>query len=184
MKSNTRRDFLKKSVLTGVGLIAIPEILKKSSYAAGSPNKLIQFAQIGCGREGTVDYAETMKHSDLCWMVAVDDKKGPLWASKDNVLYPRIGPEGRIWMPSPDHYRNWLESIISRKDPIAPVDQSTRSLEACALSWIGMKLNRKLKWDAKEEKFIGDKEANSMLERKSRKPEYDVSLIMKKNGLA
>jgi hypothetical protein len=47
-----------------------------------------------------------------------------------------------------------------------------------------MKLNRKLNWDADKEIFIGDKEANAMLNRKVRKPEYDVALLMKKNGLA
>lgn len=114
----------------------------------------------------------------------VDTKKGPLWASNDKILYPRIGQEGKIWMPSADHYRNWLESIISRRDPIAPVDQSARSLEACAIAWIGMKLGRELNWDAKKEKFKGDKEANAMLSRKSRKPEFDIALLMKKAGLA
>jgi predicted dehydrogenase len=112
-----------------------------------------------------------------------DNKKGSLWASNDKILYPRVGPEGKIWMPSTDHYRNWLESILSRKDPIAPVDQSSRSLEACAITWISMKLNRKLVWDADKEIFIGDKEADAMLTRKARKPEYDVALLMKKNGL-
>ena len=87
-------------------------------------------------------------------------------------------------MPSADHYRNWLDSIISRKDPTAPVDQSSRSLEACAIAWIGMKLNRKLNWDAKKEKFIDDKEANAMLALQARKPEYDIALLMKKAGLS
>ena len=57
------------------------------------------------------------------------------------------------------------------------------SLEACAVAWIGMKMNRKLTWDAKKENFVGDKEANAMLSRKSRKAEYDVAMIMKKAGL-
>jgi hypothetical protein len=47
-----------------------------------------------------------------------------------------------------------------------------------------MKLNRKLYWDAVAEKFTNDKEANSMLARKVRKPEYDIALIMKKAGLS
>jgi myo-inositol 2-dehydrogenase/D-chiro-inositol 1-dehydrogenase len=137
------------------------------------------------GSEGTVFCArgsERVTASDP--VSTVDNKKGPLWASNDKILYPRIGAEGKVWMPSPDHYRNWLESIISRKDPIAPVDQSCRSLEACAVAWIGMKLGRELKWDAKKEVFIGDKDANAMLGRKARKPEYDLALIMKKAGLA
>jgi predicted dehydrogenase len=136
------------------------------------------------GSEGTVFCArgsERVTASDP--VSTVDNKKGPLWASNDKILYPRVGPEGKVWMPSPDHYRNWLESIISRQDPIAPVDQSCRSLEACAVAWIGMKLGRKLTWDAKKEMFKGDKEANAMLSRKARKPEYDLALIMKKAKL-
>jgi hypothetical protein len=87
-------------------------------------------------------------------------------------------------MPSADHYRNWLESILSRKEPIAPVEQSARSLEACAVAWIAMKLNRKLAWDSKKEMFVNDKDANAMVSRKARKNEYDIAQIMKKAGLA
>jgi hypothetical protein len=47
-----------------------------------------------------------------------------------------------------------------------------------------MKLNSKLTWDSKKEKFRGDKEANALLSRKSRKEEYDIAVIMKKAGLA
>jgi myo-inositol 2-dehydrogenase / D-chiro-inositol 1-dehydrogenase len=114
----------------------------------------------------------------------ITDKRGPLYASNDKILYPRVSPDGKIWMPSPDHYRNWLESINSRKDPIAPVDQSVRSLEACAVAWISMKLNRKLNWDINKEQFVNDKEANAMLSRKERKSEYEIDRIMKRAGLA
>lgn len=137
------------------------------------------------GSEGTVFCARGSARVTASDPVSANEsKKGPLWASNDKILYPRIGKEGKVWMPSADHYRNWLESIISRKDPIAPVDQSSRSLEACAIAWIGMKLNRKLTWDAKKEMFVGDNEANGMLSRKSRKAEYDIALLMKKAGLA
>jgi predicted dehydrogenase len=137
------------------------------------------------GTEGTVFCARGSARVTASDPVSANEsKKGPLWASNDKILYPRVGKEGKVWMPSADHYRNWLESIISRKDPIAPVDQSSRSLEACAIAWIGMKLNRKLTWDAKKEMFVGDNEANGMLSRKSRKAEYDVALLMKKAGLS
>jgi myo-inositol 2-dehydrogenase/D-chiro-inositol 1-dehydrogenase len=136
------------------------------------------------GSDGTVFCARGSERVTKSDPVAIsDEKKGPIWASKDSILYPRIEQDGKVWMPSIDHYRNWLESIISRKDPIAPVDQSSRSLEACAVAWIGMKLNRKLEWDSKKEMFTRDKEANAMLSRKARKPEYDIALIMKKAGL-
>lgn len=136
------------------------------------------------GSDGTVFCARGSEKVTASDPVSKGDKKGPLWASDDKILYPRVGKEGKIWMPSADHYRNWLESIISRIDPIAPVDQSCRSLEACAITWISMKLNRKLTWDAKKEMFAGDKEANSMLSRNPRTPEYDIAKIMKKAGLS
>ena len=136
------------------------------------------------GTDGTVFCARGSAKVTASDPVSVADKKGPLWASSEKILYPRIGKEGKTWMPSTDHYRNWLESILTRKDPIAPVDQSSRSLEACAIAWIAMKLNRKLYWDAVAEKFTNDKEANSMIARKVRKPEYDIALIMKQAGLS
>ena len=153
------------------------QVIMDNSFTNG-----IQFE----GSDGTVFCARGSERQTASDPVSagVDTKKGPLWATSDKILYPRIGQEGKIWMPSADHYRNWLESILSRKDPIAPVDQSARSLEACAVAWIAMKLNRKLTWDAKKEQFAGDKEANAMLSRKARKNEYDLAQIMKKAGLA
>jgi len=107
-----------------------------------------------------------------------------LYASDEKILSSRIGPDGKIWMPSDNHYRNWLENIISRKDPIAPVDESARSLTTCAISWIAMKLGRKLSWDPVKEQFVNDPEANEMLSRKPRKQEYDIQILMQKAGLA
>jgi hypothetical protein len=55
MGNNNRRDFIRKSILTGVGLIAVPSIYKGSLFSKGSANDLIRFAQIGCGRQCTED---------------------------------------------------------------------------------------------------------------------------------
>jgi predicted dehydrogenase len=152
------------------------EVIMDNSFPNG-----IQFE----GSDGTVFCARGAERQTKRDPVQnVDNKKGPLWASNDKILYPRIGPEGKVWMPSADHYRNWLESILSRKEPIAPVEQSARSLEACAVAWIAMKLNRKLAWDSKKEMFVNDKDANAMVSRKARKNEYDIAQIMKKAGLA
>jgi len=178
-----KADFMKEDVWT-VHTTYHVEMMYPGNIKVIMDNNFTNGIQFD-GTDGTVFCArgnERVTASDP--VNAGDNKKGPLWASSDKILYPRVGPEGKIWMPSADHYRNWLESIISRRDPIAPVDQSSRSLEACAIAWIAMKLNRKLNWDAKKEKFIGDKEANAMLSRKARKPEYDIALIMKKAGLS
>ena len=110
-------------------------------------------------------------------------KKSALRVSKKSILDPL--PSGAVrWMKSDNHYRNWLEAVKANRDPIAPIDQSARSLEACAAAWIGMKLGGKLTWDAKAERFVGNDAANALLGRKARKPEYDINLIMQKAGLA
>ena len=109
--------------------------------------------------------------------------KGPLRPSKKSILDPLPSSAVR-WMPSDNHYRNWLEAIKANRDPIAPIEHSARALETCATAWIGMKLGRKLTWDAKAERFVGDEAANALLSRKARKAEYDIALIMKKAGLA
>jgi myo-inositol 2-dehydrogenase/D-chiro-inositol 1-dehydrogenase len=106
----------------------------------------------------------------------------PLRASDPKILLPLDGNAVR-WMPSLTHHGNWLESIAANRQPIAPIQQSARSLEACAAAWIGMKLNRKLTWDAGTEMFVGDDAANALRGRQARKPEYDINLIMKKAGL-
>ncbi len=71
---------------------------------------------------------------------------------------------------SKSHHKNWLESVHSRKAPLAPADIAHRSNSACIVSWIAMKLGRPLEWDPKAEKFKNDAEANAMLTREERGP--------------
>jgi myo-inositol 2-dehydrogenase / D-chiro-inositol 1-dehydrogenase len=87
------------------------------------------------------------------------------------------------WPASSNHYLNWLEAIVANRDPIAPVDQAARSLQACATAWIAMKLKRKLTWDPNKEMFVNDKEANAMLDRKPRKAEYDIHALLANAGI-
>lgn len=107
----------------------------------------------------------------------------PLRASDPKILSP-LGPGAIRWMPSRTHHGNWLESIVANRQPIAPIQQSARSLEACAAAWISMKLKRKLTWDAATETFVNDDAANALRSRKSRKPEYDFEVILKNADIA
>lgn len=111
------------------------------------------------------------------------DTRPPLRASDKKLLTP-VGADGIRWMPSKSHHGNWLESIVANRQPIAPIEQSSRSLEACAAAWIGMKLKRKLTWDAATEMFVNDDEANALRGRPARKPEYDFNLVLQKAGIA
>ena len=79
---------------------------------------------------------------------------------------------------SAEQHRNWLECVISRKEPIAPAEVGHRSNSVCLLSQIAMKLNRKLYWDPMKERFKNDNEANSMLSRPQRFP-YGTDYVLK-----
>ena len=80
------------------------------------------------------------------------------------VLYPhmRIG--------SRPHHQNLIDAIKGNYESLVPAETAHRSCTACLLSWIGMKLGRKLEWDWKKEQFVNDAEANAMLEREERAP--------------
>ncbi|HWB61101.1 MAG TPA: Gfo/Idh/MocA family oxidoreductase, partial [Chthoniobacteraceae bacterium] len=89
------------------------------------------------------------------------DASDALRPSDPKILAP-FGADAKRWAPSPNHYFNWIDSILANTDPIAPVDQAARSLQACAAAWIAMKLKRKLTWDAARQVFVKDDKANAM----------------------
>ena len=106
----------------------------------------------------------------------------PLRAS-DNKLLDPLDDHAVRWQPSKSHFGNWLESIAANRQPIAPIQQSARSLEACCAAWISMKLGRKLQWDVATEKFVGDDAANALRHRPARKKEFDFEVALKKARL-
>lgn len=71
---------------------------------------------------------------------------------------------------SHDHMGNFFDCIKTRKQPISDVESQHRSVSACHLANISLRLGRKLAWDAAQEEFIGDSEANRMLSRPQRAP--------------
>ena len=72
--------------------------------------------------------------------------------------------------PSALHMQNFLECMRTRQDPVAPVEVGHRTNSLCIIMHIGMKLGRKLRWDPDTERFVGDEEANRMLDYSHRKP--------------
>jgi predicted dehydrogenase len=89
-----------------------------------------------------------------------DGKDEPLPAGGKSVDVPK----------SPGHFRDWLDSIRSRKLPIADVEIGHRTTALCQLGNIAMWSKRKLLWDWKAERFIGDAEADKLLGRENRAP--------------
>jgi len=94
------------------------------------------------------------------WKFFKDGKEEKLPEGGKTVDVPR----------SPGHFRNWLDSIRSRKLPIADVEIGHRTTALCQIGNIAMWAKRKLRWDWKAERFIGDPEADRLLGRENRAP--------------
>lgn len=96
--------------------------------------------------------------------------RGKIQAEPQDLLRDKI-KDGEIRLyESKNHMLNFLECVRSRKDPVAPVEAGHRSNTVCILAHIAMKLGRKLKWDPSAERFVGDDDANRMLDYPHRKP--------------
>ena len=109
-----------------------------------------------------------------------NEGKAPLEASDPKIIQSKIR-KNEIHLPvSADHHRNWLDSVKSRKEPIAPVEVAHRSCSACLIHHIAMKIDRKLYWNPEKEQFINDDQANSMLSRPQREP-YTILNSLKQN---
>lgn len=107
-----------------------------------------------------------------------DTKLEALDASDKKILDSVIGPDEIQLYKSPEQHKNWLESIVSREETIAPAEIGHRSCSACLVNHIAMKLPRKLYWDPAKERFKNDDEANGMLSRSQRAP-YGSTHVLK-----
>jgi predicted dehydrogenase len=108
--------------------------------------------------------------------IAKQNAAKALDASDPKIITSVIGAT-EIHLPvSTDHHGNWLESIVSKKTPIAPAEVGHRSCSACLLHHAAMKLGRKLYWNPEKEQFNNDNEANALLSRTQRAP-YAIKVI-------
>lgn len=78
---------------------------------------------------------------------------------------------------SSNHYRNFIDCVKSRQEPVEPVEAGHRTASLCHLGNIAMSLHRKIRWDPKKEEMIGDSEAAKLTARPMRAPwNYDLPL--------
>jgi predicted dehydrogenase len=67
------------------------------------------------------------------------------------------------------HVRNFLDCLKSRALPTCDIEIAHRSTNTCHLGNIAYKLGRKLEWDAENEHFKNDPQADALLAREPRK---------------
>jgi myo-inositol 2-dehydrogenase/D-chiro-inositol 1-dehydrogenase len=103
------------------------------------------------------------------------DKDGkPMTLKSLDASNPALleGEAGRVKLhesPRWDHHLDWLTAVRDRTQPVTNVETGHRSNTACVISWIAMKLGRKVTWDAAKERFT-DEAANALLRREERAP--------------
>ena len=87
-----------------------------------------------------------------------------LWDVEKSVM------ESAAYETNIAHYKNFIDCIRSRHDPIVPVEVGHSSCTLCNIGNIAYELNRPLKWNPAIEKFMDDEEANSKLHYEYRAP--------------
>ncbi|MDF1799508.1 MAG: Gfo/Idh/MocA family oxidoreductase [Planctomycetota bacterium] len=97
--------------------------------------------------------------------------KGSIWVQRYKVtseptgLVESVLPDDAVRLyESGDHYRNWLECVRTGAEPICPVEVGHRSNTVCIATHIAMRLGRPLDFDPVTERFVGDLEANALLD--------------------
>jgi len=94
-------------------------------------------------------------------------KEKPLPEDAMEKLYGGKVPTG--------HMANFFECIKTRETPASDVESHHRMLSICHAVNIALRLNRKLTFDPKQEKFVGDDQANTFVEREQRKG-YEIKV--------
>jgi len=115
----------------------------------------------------TGDPAGVRFEGDRGWIFV---RREGIEASEPAILREKIGEGEARLARSGNHMKNFLESMRSRQDPVAPVEVGHSSNIVCVLAHIAMRLGRKLKWDPVSETFPGDEEANRRLDVPHRAP--------------
>ena len=96
--------------------------------------------------------------------------RGRIEAHPESLLEETFG-EGDIRLTeSANHYRNFIDCVLSRQEPVAPVEEAHRSISIAHLGNIAMLLGRDLDWDPDREQVRRDPAAHAMLNRPYRAP--------------
>jgi predicted dehydrogenase len=93
-----------------------------------------------------------------------------LAASDPKIITSVIAPEEIHLYESADQHGNWLDCVLTRRQPISPVEIGHRACSACLLHHVAMRAKRTLYWDPDKERFKNDDAANALLTRPQRWP--------------
>ena len=96
--------------------------------------------------------------------------RGGIYASSPEILKSEFGPNDRRLIESHNHVRNLLDCVKTRSKAIANIDDSVQGDIICHISDIAIRLEQKVVWDMKKERFVNNDAANRRLSRVMRAP--------------
>jgi predicted dehydrogenase len=95
------------------------------------------------------------------------ETSNPAW--KQGKVLPRELRKVKLYTSS-NHQQNFLDCVKTREQAITPVEVGHHSAIPGHLCLISMLTGRKIRWDVKQEKIIGDAEASKLMTREYRAP--------------
>lgn len=119
-----------------------------------------------------------MVHEDFGrgWGVRFIGSEGKLDVSRNyletdpgNVLTAVLkDTDTRLYNSNENHYQDWIDAIRNNTNPLCDVVTGHRSASICNIANIAYQLGRTLEWNAVDEHFKGDAQANAMRDRDNR----------------
>lgn len=103
--------------------------------------------------------------SDSAW---IEVHRGQFRASDDSLLPPVSGEDDEEYETASPHLVNFLASVESRQDPISDIESGHRTNTVGVLANIATQLDRPLKWNPDQQRFVDDAEADTHLHREYR----------------
>jgi len=96
--------------------------------------------------------------------------RGGSVAEPQSLLKSTLGPNDVHLIDSNNHGQNYIDSVLSRAQPVSNIDDAVRSDIISHISDIAIRCRRKIRWDWEKEEIIGDPDASRMLNRTMRAP--------------
>ena len=126
------------------------------------------------------DCPDEIKSFDRNGVMFVGDKgrvfvnRGGVYGKAAEELKENPLPED-AWRvpPSNDHMGNFFDCVKTRQEPVSPVRIQHRTISACHLTNISLRLGRKLAWEPGAQQIVDDSEANAWQSREQR-AEYQI----------
>jgi predicted dehydrogenase len=100
----------------------------------------------------------------------IGDFKGNAFYASDQKLWKQEFKPGeeRLYV-SPEHNRNFIDCVKSRKETVCPVEMGIRCDTIAHMVNVAAQTGRTIKWDPKAEQIVGDAKAAKMITRPYRK---------------